>query len=237
MLARSRCSMKMSQNVRALVLVELLFNSSSCYQKAHLLKIRGWFAIWSCIPGLVSSNVALDDDGFLFEESEVPPAEEPPDVPLDSDGGPSLSAVPFFLQLLVEKLLEEHLTAKHAVMQSHQQHVTSLTRSSFIWTKTRRNYRSSLWSFSSRKLKLSQGYGGILVQSSLQRSDNILDLKDSHTSACVIFYCVIWGHFNGIWFLCLSVVQELLRFRTSEHGAVSEDLSWSLITQQRLEKA
>ena len=46
------------------------------------------------VPGLVSSDVALDDDGFLFEEPEVPPAEEPSDVPLDGDGRPGLGAGP-----------------------------------------------------------------------------------------------------------------------------------------------
>ena len=62
------------------------------------------------IPGLVSSNVALNDNGFLSEELEVPSAEEAPDVPLDGDGSPGLSVVPLLLQLLVQKLLEEQLT-------------------------------------------------------------------------------------------------------------------------------
>lgn len=57
----------------------------------------------------MSSDVALDDDGFLFEELEVPPAEEAPDVPLDGDGSPGLSAAPLLLQLLVQELLQEHL--------------------------------------------------------------------------------------------------------------------------------
>lgn len=65
------------------------------------------------VPGVVSSYMALDDDGFLFEELEVPPAEEAPDVPLDGDGSPGLGAAPLFLQLLVQKLLEEHLTHTH----------------------------------------------------------------------------------------------------------------------------
>lgn len=58
----------------------------------------------------MSSDVALDYNGFLFEEPEVPPAEEASDVPLDGDGSPCLSATPLFLQLLVQKLLEEQLT-------------------------------------------------------------------------------------------------------------------------------
>lgn len=62
------------------------------------------------LPGLVSSYVALDDDGFLFEEPEVPPADEASDVPLDGDGSPGLGAAPPLLQQLVEKLLEEQLT-------------------------------------------------------------------------------------------------------------------------------
>lgn len=62
------------------------------------------------LPGLVSPDVTLDDDGFLFEELEVPPAEEASDVPLDGDGGPGLGAAPFILQLLIKKLLEKHLT-------------------------------------------------------------------------------------------------------------------------------
>lgn len=50
-----------------------------------------------CVPGLVSSDVALNDDSFLFEEPEIPPAEETPDVPLDGDSRPGLSAAPFLL--------------------------------------------------------------------------------------------------------------------------------------------
>lgn len=61
------------------------------------------------VPGLVSPNVTLDDNRFLFEELEVPPAEEAPDVPLDGDGGPRLRAAPPVLQLLIKKLLEKHL--------------------------------------------------------------------------------------------------------------------------------
>lgn len=61
----------------------------------------------------MSPDVALDDDGFLFEELEVPPAEEASDVPLNGDGRPGLCAPPPFLQLLVQKLLEEHLTQTH----------------------------------------------------------------------------------------------------------------------------
>lgn len=61
------------------------------------------------VPGLVSSYVALDDDGLLPEELEVPPAEEAPDVPLDGDGGPGLGAAPLLLQQLIQQLLEEHL--------------------------------------------------------------------------------------------------------------------------------
>lgn len=54
--------------------------------------------------------MALDDDGFLFEEPEVPPAKEASDVPLDDDGSPGLSAAAPFLQLLVQQLFKEHLT-------------------------------------------------------------------------------------------------------------------------------
>lgn len=61
------------------------------------------------VPGLVPSDVALDDDGLLSEELEVSPAEESPDVPLDSDGGPGLGTAPLFFQLLIQDLLEEHL--------------------------------------------------------------------------------------------------------------------------------
>lgn len=57
----------------------------------------------------MSSNVALDDNGFLFEESKVLPAEETPYVSLDGDGSPCLCAAPFFFQLLVQLLLKEHL--------------------------------------------------------------------------------------------------------------------------------
>lgn len=66
---------------------------------AHLLSV----------PGLVSSYVALDDDGLLSEELEVPPAEEASDVPLDGDGSPGLGAAPLLLQQLIQQLLEEHL--------------------------------------------------------------------------------------------------------------------------------
>lgn len=61
------------------------------------------------VPGLVPSDVALDDDGLLSEELEVPPAEESPNVPLDGDGCPGLGTVPLFLQLLIQELLQEHL--------------------------------------------------------------------------------------------------------------------------------
>lgn len=53
--------------------------------------------------------MTLDDDGFLFEELEVPPAEEASNVPLDGDGGPRLRAAPLILQLLIKKLLEKYL--------------------------------------------------------------------------------------------------------------------------------
>ena len=76
----------------------------SFYRLFSLISLRS-----VSVPGLVSSDVALDDDGFLFEEPEVPPAEEAPDVPLDGDSSPGLSAAPLVLQLLVQKLLEEHL--------------------------------------------------------------------------------------------------------------------------------
>lgn len=57
----------------------------------------------------MTSDVTLDDDGFLFKELEVPPAEEASDVPLNGDGSPGLGTGPLFFQLLVQKLLEEHL--------------------------------------------------------------------------------------------------------------------------------
>lgn len=57
----------------------------------------------------MSSYVALDDDGLLSEELEVPPAEEASDVPLDGDGSPGLGAAPLLLQQLIQQLLEEHL--------------------------------------------------------------------------------------------------------------------------------
>lgn len=65
------------------------------------------------VPGLMSSYVALDDDGFLFEELEVPSAEETSDVPLDGDGGPCLGAGPLLFKLLEQKLLQENLTDTH----------------------------------------------------------------------------------------------------------------------------
>lgn len=75
----------------------------------------------------MSSDVALDDDGFLFEELEVLPAEEASDVPLDGDGRPGLGADPLFLQLLVQKLLEEHLSPQiHTVYISKHADVHSL---------------------------------------------------------------------------------------------------------------
>lgn len=51
-----------------------------------------WFA-----PGLVSSDMTLDDYGLLSEELEVPPAEKSPDVSLDGDGSPGLGTAPLFL--------------------------------------------------------------------------------------------------------------------------------------------
>lgn len=62
------------------------------------------------VPGLVSPNMALDDDCFLFEELEVPPAEEASDVPLNGDGGPGLGAAPLIFQLLIKELFEKNLT-------------------------------------------------------------------------------------------------------------------------------
>lgn len=56
--------------------------------------------------------MTLDDDRFLFEELEVPPAEEASDVPLNGDGGPGLGAAPLIFQLLIKKLLEKNLTQK-----------------------------------------------------------------------------------------------------------------------------
>lgn len=53
--------------------------------------------------------MTLDDDRFLFEELEVPPAEEASNVPLEGDGSPRLSAAPLLLQLLIKKLLEKYL--------------------------------------------------------------------------------------------------------------------------------
>lgn len=79
------------------------------------------------VPGLVSSDVALDDDGFLFEEPEVSPAEESPDVPLDGDSSPGLSAAPFVLQLLVEKLFEEHLKQNKNHTRENDKYIKSLT--------------------------------------------------------------------------------------------------------------
>lgn len=49
------------------------------------------------VPGLVSPDMTLDDDCFLFEELEIPPAKEASNVPLDGDGGPCLSAAPLIL--------------------------------------------------------------------------------------------------------------------------------------------
>lgn len=54
--------------------------------------------------------MTLDDDRFLFEELEVPSAEEASNVPLDGDGSPRLSAAPLILQLLIKNLLEKYLT-------------------------------------------------------------------------------------------------------------------------------
>lgn len=50
----------------------------------------------------MSSNVPLNDNGIIFEEFKVFPADEPPDVPLDGDGSPGLCAVPLLFQLLVQ---------------------------------------------------------------------------------------------------------------------------------------
>lgn len=57
----------------------------------------------------MSSNVTLDNNSFLFEKLEISPAKEAPDVPLDGDGCPCLGAVPFVLQLLIQKLFKENL--------------------------------------------------------------------------------------------------------------------------------
>lgn len=75
----------------------------------NILSIFSALVTLSGVPGLVPSDVALDDDGLLSEELEVPPAEEAPDVPLDGDGRPGLCAAPLFLQLLVQEFLQEHL--------------------------------------------------------------------------------------------------------------------------------
>lgn len=75
----------------------------------NILSIFSVLATLLYVPGLVPSDVALDDDGLLSEELEVPPAEEAPDVPLDGDGRPGLGGAPLFLQLLVQELLDEHL--------------------------------------------------------------------------------------------------------------------------------
>lgn len=53
--------------------------------------------------------MTLDDDRFLLEELEVPPAEEASNVPLDGDGSPRLGAAPLIFQLLIKKLLEKYL--------------------------------------------------------------------------------------------------------------------------------
>lgn len=62
------------------------------------------------VPGLVSPNMTLDDNCFLFEEPEVSPAEEASNVPLDGDGSPGLGAAPLIFQLLIKVLLEKYLT-------------------------------------------------------------------------------------------------------------------------------
>lgn len=49
----------------------------------------------------MSSDVTLENNCFLFEKLEIFSTEEAPDVPLDGDSCPCLSAVPFVLQLLV----------------------------------------------------------------------------------------------------------------------------------------
>lgn len=54
--------------------------------------------------------MTLDDDCFLFEELEIPPAKEAPDVSLNGDGGPGLGAAPLIFQLLIKELLEKNLT-------------------------------------------------------------------------------------------------------------------------------
>lgn len=77
----------------------------------------------------MSSNVTLDYDGLLSKELEVPPAEEPSDVPLDGDSSPGLSAGPLVLQLLVQELLEEHLAHKHVQHYKYEQNNTISHRS------------------------------------------------------------------------------------------------------------
>ena len=57
----------------------------------------------------MTADVALNDDGLLLEEAEVPAADEAADVPLDGDSRPGLGAAPLLLHLLVQTLLQEHL--------------------------------------------------------------------------------------------------------------------------------
>ncbi len=61
------------------------------------------------IPSLVAPDVGLNDDSFLFKETEVSPADEATNVPLDGDCRPCLGATPFFLHPLVQTLLHKHL--------------------------------------------------------------------------------------------------------------------------------
>lgn len=92
------------------------------------------------VPGLVTSDVALDDDGFLFEELEVPPAEEASDVPLDGDGSPGLGTGPLFIQLLVQKLLEEHL-----IQTDRQTHLNMLTCTVKLSSQSHKMGSSAPW--------------------------------------------------------------------------------------------
>ena len=52
----------------------------------------------------------MEDDGLLLEEAKVAAADEATDVSLDGDGGPGLGAAPAVLHLVVERLLQEHLS-------------------------------------------------------------------------------------------------------------------------------
>lgn len=99
----------------------------------NILSIFSVLATLLCVPGLVPSDVALDDDGLLSEELEVLPAEEAPDVPLDGDGRPGLSGAPLFLQLLVQELLQEHL-AKNADVKIESCKQTSCPEGGAPWS-------------------------------------------------------------------------------------------------------